>query len=297
MSVETFTLPCMSATPLGVRIGELSRRVGVAPETLRAWERRYGVLRPGRTDAGYRVYGRDDELRARRMRELIDGGWAAGEAAHAVTEPAAPPALAPPAEAAEELLRALLDFDSAEAHAAFDRLLAARSLDGALRDVVLPVLHEAGERWARGEITVAQEHYATELLAGRLRGLAREWDEGLGPRAVLACPSGERHDIGLLCCGLALHRRGWRVTYLGPDTPVQAVASTVSTVAPALVVIGVLQSETLHAAAPDLAELAGQVAVAVGGAGATPGLAAAARARHLDTDPVTAAGELSRGRG
>jgi methanogenic corrinoid protein MtbC1 len=178
----------------------------------------------------------------------------------------------------------------------FDRLLAARSLDGALRDVVLPVLHEVGERWACGDVTVAQEHYATELLAGRLRGLAREWDDGLGPRAVLACPPGERHDIGLLCCGLALHRRGWRVTYLGPDTPVEALGSTVSAVGPSLAVIGVLQSETLHAAAPDLAELADEVAIAVGGSGATPDLAAAARAHHLDTDPVTAAGDLSRGR-
>ena len=286
----------MTTTPLGVRIGELSRRVGVAPETLRAWERRYGVLCPGRTDAGYRVYGRDDELRARRMRELIDGGWAAGEAAHAVTEPAAAPVLAPPAAAVAELLGSLLHYASAEAHATFDRLLAARSLDGALRDVVLPVLHEIGERWERGEISVAQEHYATELLAGRLRGLAREWDDGLGPRAVLACPSGERHDIGLLCCGLALHRRGWRVTYLGPDTPVEALASTVGTISASLVVIGVLQSETLHAVAPELADLADEVALAVGGAGATPDLAATARATHLDTDPVTAAGDLSRAR-
>jgi DNA-binding transcriptional MerR regulator len=277
-----------------VRIGELSRRVGVAPETLRAWERRYGVLTPARTDAGYRVYGPDDELRARRMHELIDGGWAAGEAARAVTEPTPPPATPPPAAAAEELVRALLYFDSAAAHAAIDRVFAARSLDGALRDVVLPVLHEVGEGWERGDVTVAQEHYATELLAGRLRGLAREWDDGLGPRAVLACPPGERHDIGLLCCGLALHRRGWRVTYLGPDTPVDALAGTVSTVSPALVVIGVLQPEPLHAAAPELAELAEQVAVAVGGAGATWALAAAAGARHLDTDPVTAAVELSR---
>jgi methanogenic corrinoid protein MtbC1 len=287
----------MGATPLGVRIGELSRRVGVAPETLRAWERRYGVLCPARTDAGYRIYGRDDELRARRMRELIDGGWAAGEAAHAVTDAAAPPTRGPSAAAGDELLGALLHFDSAQAHALIDRLLAARSLDAALRDVVLPVLRQLGERWVRDEITVAQEHYATELLAGRLRGLAREWDDGLGPRAVLACPSGERHDIGLLCCGLALHRRGWRVTYLGPDTPVEALASTVSTLGPSLVVIGVLQSETLRAVAPDLAELADEVAIAVGGAGATRGLAAAARARHLDTDPVTAAGELSHGRG
>ena len=286
----------MTAIPLGVRIGELSRRVGVAPETLRAWERRYGVLTPARTDAGYRVYGRDDELRARRMQGLIDDGWAAGEAARAVTEPTVPPAPPPPAAAAEELVRALLDFDSAEAHAAIDRVFAARTLDGALRDVVLPVLREVGEGWERGEVTVAQEHYATELLAGRLRGLAREWDDGLGPRAVLACPPGERHDIGLLCCGLALHRRGWRVTYLGPDTPVEALAGTVGTVSPALVVIGVLQPGPLHDAAPELAVLAEEVAVAVGGAGATWALAAAAGARHLDTDPVTAAVELSRDR-
>jgi MerR family transcriptional regulator, light-induced transcriptional regulator len=285
----------MHTTPLGVRIGELSRRVGVAPETLRAWERRYGVLQPGRTDAGYRVYGRDDEVRARRMRELIDAGWAAAEAAHAVTESAAPPALQPAREAADELLRALMGYNSTEAHAALDRVFASRSLDAALRDVVLPVLHEVGERWACSEITVAQEHYASELVTGRLRSLAREWDDGVGPRAVLACPSGERHDIGLLCCGLALHRRGWRVTYLGPDTPSAALASTVATISPALVVMGVLQSGPLHAAAPELAELADQVAVAVGGAGATPGLAAAARARLLDTDPVTAARDLSSG--
>jgi len=286
----------MTAPPLGVRIGELSRRVGVAPETLRAWERRYGVLCPARTDAGYRIYGRDDELRALRMRELIDGGWAAGEAASAVTAPTAPIAPAPPATGARELLGALLHFDAAEAHAVFDRLLAQRSLDAVLRDVVLPVLHEIGERWAQGEVSVAQEHYATELLSGRLRGLAREWDDGLGPRAVLACPSGERHDIGLVCCGLALHRRGWRVTYLGPDTPMQAIASTVNLTSPSLVVMGVLQPDLLNAIAPELAQLADEVAIAVGGAGATAGLAATARARHLDSDPVTAAGELSRGR-
>lgn len=286
----------MTAPPLGVRIGELSRRVGVAPETLRAWERRYGVLQPARTDAGYRIYTDADEFRARRMRELIDGGWAAGEAANAVTEPAAPGAAVSPAAATSELLGALLHFDATEAHAVFDRLLATRSLDGALRDVVLPVFHEIGERWAQGDVSVAQEHYATELLSGRLRGLAREWDDGLGPRAVLACPSGERHDIGLVCCGLALHRRGWRVTYLGPDTPMHALASTVNLISPSLVVIGVLQPDLLSAIAPELAQLADEVAIAVGGVGATAGLAAAARARHLGGDPVTAARELSRGR-
>jgi len=286
---------------VGVRVGELARRVGVAPETLRAWERRYGVLRPSRTPGGYRVYGADDELRAQRMRELIESGWAAGQAAHAVTadeswhaHAAAAATTAPSVGAAAgELLAALVGFDCAAGQAAFDRVFAERSMDAALRDVVLPALHEIGELWACGKINVAQEHFATELITGRLRGLGREWDHGLGPRAILACPAGERHDIGLLCCGLALHRRGWRVTYLGPDTPADALNSAVTAVDPSLVVIGAVQRHPLRIAARSLAQLAERVTVAVGGTGANSELAAEARARHLRGDPVTAAAALT----
>jgi DNA-binding transcriptional MerR regulator len=282
------------APVVGVRVGELARRVGVAPETLRAWERRYGVLRPARTAGGYRVYGRDDELRARRMRELIDSGWAAGEAAHVVTGTAHTPAPVPPdADAVDELLAALMSFDAAAGHAALDRVLAARSLDAALRDVVLPALRRIGERWECGDVSVAQEHFATELITGRLRSLCREWGTGLGPRAVLACPAGERHDIGLLCCGLALDRRGWRVTYLGADTPVDALASAVDTVDPAIVVIGAVQVAPLAAAAPEFGRLATRVPVAIGGTGACADLAATARAWHLTGDPVAGAAALT----
>jgi MerR family transcriptional regulator, light-induced transcriptional regulator len=283
---------------VGVRVGELARRVGVAPETLRAWERRYGVLRPSRTPGGYRVYGAEDELRAQRMRELIESGWAAGQAAHAVTadetmsEPAPYNGL-PFGASSDQLLDALLGFDCAMVQAAFDRVFAVRSMDAALRDVVLPALHEIGERWARGDVTIAQEHFATEVITGRLRGLGREWDHGLGPRAILACPAGERHDIGLLCCGLAMHRRGWRVTYLGPDTPADALASAVDAVDPAIVVISAAQRHPLRMAAPALAELARRVTIAVGGAGVSPELAAAAGARQLPGDPVTAAAALT----
>jgi MerR family transcriptional regulator, light-induced transcriptional regulator len=278
---------------VGVRVGELARRVGVSPETLRAWESRYGVLRPARTSAGYRVYGREDELRARRMRELIESGWAAGEAAHAVTDTAERAPAPPESAVVDELVEALTGFDSVAGHAAFDRVLGARSLDAALRDVVLPALRQVGERWASGEISVAQEHFATELITGRLRGLGREWGAGLGPRAVLACPSGERHDVGLLCCGLALDRRGWRVTYLGADTPVDALESVVGTVEPAIVVIGAVHADPLQAAAAALGRLAERVPVAVGGTGACADLAAAASAWHLSGDPVAGAAALT----
>jgi MerR family transcriptional regulator, light-induced transcriptional regulator len=290
----------MSITPLGVRISELSRRVGVAPETLRAWERRYGVLHPARTPSGYRVYGLDDELRARRMRQLIDGGWAAGEAAHAVTAQAAATGWrgAPPGrprdEAADELLAALLRFDAAAANVAFDRVLAARTLDSTLRDVVLPLLREVGAGWERGEVSVGQEHFASELLTGRLRGLAREWGGGLGPSAVLACPSGERHDLGLLCCGLALHHRGWRITYLGADTPAVALEAAVEAVDPAQVVIGAVMQGPLHAAVRNgLGALAERVPVALGGAGAAGDVAAAIGATYVEDDAVAGAVALT----
>jgi DNA-binding transcriptional MerR regulator len=283
----------MSSPPVvGVRVGELARRVGVAPETLRAWERRYGVLRPQRTEAGYRVYGIADVARARRMRELIESGWAAGEAAGAVNETPEPEAPGGTG-ASDELLSALLGFDATAGHAAFDRVLGSRSLDTALSDVVLTTLREVGDRWERGEISVAQEHFATDLISGRLRGLGREWGDGLGPSAVLACPPGERHDVGLLCCGLALDRRGWRVTYLGADTPVDALESVVRTVTPSIVVIGSILAGPLYAAAPALSRLAETVPVAVGGGGACADLAAASSAHHLLGDPVSGARELT----
>ncbi|MGA9634349.1 MAG: MerR family transcriptional regulator, partial [Solirubrobacterales bacterium] len=72
-----------------LRIGELSRRTGVRADTLRAWERRYELLRPERSDGGFRLYGRDDESRVRAMKALIDSGVSASEAARlAVSSPA-----------------------------------------------------------------------------------------------------------------------------------------------------------------------------------------------------------------
>ena len=81
-------------------------------------------------------------------------------------------------------------------------------------------------RWERGEASVAQEHFASNLLRGRLLGLARGWAEATGPRAVLACAPGELHDLPLISFGLALAARGWSITYLGPDTPIATIQET-----------------------------------------------------------------------
>jgi DNA-binding transcriptional MerR regulator len=288
----------MTPAEVDVRIGELSRRVGVSPEVLRSWEQRYGLLHPARTSGGYRLYGREDEARARRMKDLIASGHAPAEAASAIAAPAPEPPLAEAQPYVLATLRAglqdaLLRMDAAGSHERIDRLIAAHTLDSVLEAVVLPLLREIGDRWATAEVSVAQEHFASELLAGRLRGLGRGWDDGLGPRAVLACPGGERHDLGLLCFGLTLHQRGWRVTYLGADTPVHGLTEVAARVEADLVVLSAVATDPLHRAEEEIAALAIRVEVALGGAGAHPRIAQRTGARLLAEHPVAAARELS----
>jgi MerR family transcriptional regulator, light-induced transcriptional regulator len=284
-----------------LRIGELSRRTGVAPELLRAWERRYGLLRPARSEGGFRLYSGGDEQRVELMRRHLRGGIAAAEAARLAIEGAdsengdAERAASPELAELAARLRAALDaFDEVGAHAVFDRLLGALSLDAVLRDVVLPYLRELGARWESGEATVAQEHFASNLLRGRLLGLARGWDGGDGPRAVLACAPGELHDLPLVAFGLALRRRGWRITYLGPDTPVDTLAATAEQLTPTLVVVAASSSRRLKPLEDALAELAGTTRVAIAGAGASAAMAERTGTEHLTGDPVTAGLELSR---
>lgn len=280
-----------------LRIGELSRRSGVAPELLRAWERRYGLLQPDRSNGGLRLYSLDDLERVRRMRRHLAAGLAAAEAAALAREaddgdPDGVPASGPEA-ARRELAAALERFDEPAAQAVLDRQQGATTLDALLRDLVLPLLHELGERWQRGEASVAQEHFASALLRGRLLGLARGWGGGLGPLALLACPPGEEHDLGLLAFGLALHGRGWRVAYLGSDTPPDTLTDAARTLMPALVALSTVCPERLEAVAAPLRELARRQPLALGGSGADEALVAALGARVLEGDPVSAAEQVT----
>jgi DNA-binding transcriptional MerR regulator len=296
-------IPVMTETAY-LRIGELSRRTGVPPELLRAWERRYALVEPRRTDGGFRLYSAEDLRRVQSMREhLAHGVSAAQAAALAVNEPE--PAAAPPLdrhatssagwpEAPGAVFeRALAGFDDGSAQAAFDDLLARYSLTSVLRDVVVPYLHELGERWSRGEATVAQEHFATMLLRGRLLGLARGWDQGSAPRAVLACAPGELHDLSLIVFGLALRARGWRITYLGPDTPLDSIAEAIDTLAPDIVVVVAIASAALVPERDTLADLATRRPLALAGAAASEDLARDVGAVWLGADPVTEAERLA----
>lgn len=179
--------------PPVLRIGELSRRVGVSEHVLRAWESRSGLLRPARSASGYRLYAEADASRVRQMQDQLARGLSAAEAARAVLGEAAAPGPDPlpvVSELSGALRRSLDAFDEAAAQSVLDRLLSGLSLTTVLRVVVLPYLAELGHRWERGTASIAQEHFASNVIRGRLAGLARGWGHGHGPRAVLACPRG-----------------------------------------------------------------------------------------------------------
>jgi MerR family transcriptional regulator, light-induced transcriptional regulator len=284
-----------------VRIGELGRRLGVSEHVLRAWERRYGLLRPMRSPGGYRLYSDADERRVRRMQAHLAAGLSAAEAARAALNEERP-GLSPAAGtgsadgglagSARDLAQSLDRLDEPSAQAALDRLLADFTVETVLRDALLPYLHDLGDRWECGQVSIAGEHFASNLLRGRLAGLARGWGYGHGPRAVLACPPGEQHDLPLLMFGIVLHRCGWRVEYLGASTPVAELAGAALESGADVVVVAATVKEHFDRLTDDLAQLARQVPLALAGAGATQAIADATGGRLLTADPVTEAQRL-----
>ena len=281
-----------------IRIGELSRRTGVSVALLRAWEARYGLTHPIRTPGGFRTYGADDERRVRAMRAAIDGGLSASRAAAGVISGAGSPApgvsvMTHPADIRAALADAVDRFDERGANAALDRLLAGFSLETALGEGILPYLQSLGARWEAGEVTIAQEHFATSIIRGRLLALARNWGDGAGPLALLACPPGEQHDLGLICFGLGLRERAWRIALLGPNTPIDTLAEAAERLDPALVVIASMDGNLLEGVDSEIGGLAERHRVALAGPGAAGARLRPTRAWRVDGPPMEAAAQVA----
>ncbi len=278
-----------------IRIGELSRRLGISTDRLRAWERRYDLLHPTRTSGGFRLYSGADERRVRAMQRHLDAGLSAAEAAASalVDEPGSRDDGEVPRALREQLEQAFDALDGARAHTVLDRLFAGLGVEGAMRTVLFPLLHDLGERWARGEIQVGQEHFTSSLLQARLLPQLRGSIPAAGPAALLACAPGELHTLPLIGFGIALHHRGWRTTYLGADTPVHSLSDIARRLAPAIVVVSAAMPERFARSEDELRDLGREVPVVIAGTGATQELADRMGARLLDGDPVGAAAMLT----
>jgi MerR family transcriptional regulator, light-induced transcriptional regulator len=276
------------------RIKEFAGLVGVQEETLRAWERRYGLLRPERSGGGYRLYSPADERRIHSMQAHMARGLAAAQAAALAVAESGRTIVAPAEPGA--LLEALVDATEAFDATRFDALLDAAFARGAVAgigDVVLPLLGEIGVRWERSELSVGQEHFASHLVERRLLAMATGWETGTGPLALLACAPGERHTLGLVCFGLVLADLGWRIAYLGADTPVDDVAKMSTALKPAAVVLCALDPQRLTAVAGAIADLGREQHIILAGSPAITQLAQELGVHHAEGDPLAFAQTLA----
>lgn len=236
------------------------QQTGITSATLRAWERRYGVLSPGRSDGGYRLYSERDIETLRWLKSQVDAGVSISSAVallelqQAGEGPGRAGLSAASAEAprstdalVRQLLAALLAFREAEAETILTEAFALYPVEVVAEEIITPVLVEIGERWHRGEATIIQEHFATAFLRHRLAALFRAYDQpASGPLAITGSAPGEWHDIGILLVALALRRHGWRVIHLGQNVPVAHLAEEIQRLHPHLVCLSATTTESVE---------------------------------------------------
>jgi DNA-binding transcriptional MerR regulator len=264
----------MPAAATTYEIHEVARLTGLATARLRAWERRYEVVRPVRQSNGYRLYTAEQVALLRAFARLIEAGERIGDLAVRPHEEVVARAEACARDAAPqaELLGAVRALDRGRLELLLAQELAERGLRAFATEVVLPLARSIGDLWALGRLGVAAEHLASEAVLHTLKGALRA--PGSGPLVVAACLAGERHEWGLLATLAGLREDGWRVQYLGADLPVREAADAGRSLGARCVAFSGSDPAVVRANLPALAllpeRLRPHTLVAVGGSGAEP---------------------------
>lgn len=260
----------------------VAQQLGLTPGTLRAWEQRYGVVHPTRTDSGYRLYDDHDFDTLRTMADLVAAGMQPAQAAAQILTGQATPTrqatrtLDAPAGLPDpgSLIAASRAYDTRALENTLDAAFAAARFERVIDEWLMAALVAVGQAWAAGHLDIAQEHF---LSAGIMRRLAAAYDAAgharNSPHVLTGLAPGATHQIATLAFATMLRRTGLRVTYLGPDLPVPSWTQAVSTTRPDAVVIGAPRTadtqaatdviQTLHQTAPNTPTY-------IGGPGSTP---------------------------
>lgn len=265
---------------MAYQIKMVSEMLGIPKNTLIAWERRYAIVDPGRTDAGYRVYSDHDIARLRRVQSLLDQGYKIGEACRIVqSEGPASPAMSEEAldtdraalsRARDELKVALLNFDRPGADRVVGRLVMV-PFETVMDEVYFPLLREVGTGWELGRITVVQEHYVSAYCREKMLVMLNSVQTNAPHAAEVTCatPPGEHHELGLLALALRLAVRGYRVIYLGTNVPTEELVRHLTERLPAALCLSMVHSrpaEEILAYAVTLRERTpASVRIAIGG--------------------------------
>ena len=232
----------------------VARETGVPADTFRAWERRYGIPRPQRTEGGHRLYSDRDIAIIRWLRDRTAEGLNISQAVQLLQSAGESGAGTVEVEAraierlCEALVLALTTFDAVGAERSLGEAFALYPFEDVLIGLVQPAMVQIGERWHRGEINVATEHFATQFVRRKLAGLLNIFDASAQRATIIVgCAPGELHDLGTLMIALFLVRRGWHVVYLGAQVPLADLIAAVRRLKPALVC---LSAATVETAAP-----------------------------------------------
>jgi DNA-binding transcriptional MerR regulator len=219
-----------------------AKRAGLTPATLRAWERRYQAVEPGRSDGGQRLYSDRDVERLRTLRALTEVGRPISMVADlsdegavallqkdrsAIETPPAVPGPAEPSRLVDQAYHQVVQLDPAGLERTLWRATMTLGASPFLSDVVGPLLTRIGEGWAAGEVTPGQEHLGTGVVERVLARLTDAAGSGQGPALVVATLPGERHGLGARLVAAAAVLQGWAVTFLGTDLPEEVAISVV----------------------------------------------------------------------
>lgn len=248
-------------------IKAVARATGLTVETLRAWERRYEIVRPGRDAAGRRTYSAADVARLRLLRAATELGHTIGRLAR-LSEDELAKLLADSGAAARAqfrgqafVARALDAAGQSDPEAIEEALTTALSLlrpHEVAQTVISPLVHAIGERWRRGELSIAQEHMVTDIVRRAVIAVARACPRNdAAPALVLATLAGERHELGLLMCAWLAGTRRLRTHYLGADCPVQEIARFAQDVGARAVLLSLVMAESDVPVRSQLHELGG----------------------------------------
>jgi len=245
-------------------IKAVAQATGLTVETLRAWERRYGIVVPTRDTGGRRVYRAEDVLRLRRLREATERGHAIGRLAslsddglaRLLDDPADRRERAASNAFVERILAAAQDFRSADCEQALTLAVAMLPPPRLVREVLQPLLREVGDRWHRGEFAISQERLVSIVVRRHVALMLDAYDR-VARRApiVFATLPGERHELGLLTSAMVCASRGFKVHYLGPDLPPAEIARYARETGAIVVGLSLVLHESLPALRSQLEEL------------------------------------------
>lgn len=265
------------------RMATIARLTAFSPQRLRAWERRYELLRPARGPGGHRLYGRNDLRVLRAIRQLLDAGRSIGEINDIGRDQLL--GMAVPLVVSSDrveawtsgVVEAALGMDERTLQDTLDDAFASMEPEQAIERVVLAAQRRIGSLWSQGQCTIASEHMATGIFAFRVRGLVKveESHRASGAQlALCACVPGERHELGLLAVAYSLARRGVRVMMLGADVPFSDLYEACTLVKPRAILLTVSSRNLFEASKAELLgfrqRLDRSTAVVLGGSGAPP---------------------------